>query len=705
MSRSLEVLSVTNRVLFLGLIAISVVLTGCAMNNQSPSTASHSALLTVSGTVHGGQQPVSGSTIQLFAANTSANQGASISMLTNPVTTAGDGTFTITSDYTCPTSNPLVYIVSTGGNPGLPGSVNNTDIALMALLGTCNTLYSGTVVNIDELTTVASVTALSSFMTDYAHVGSAPTNPTAMAGAFDAAISMVDFSTGQIANGAATDETPQLQVNTLADIIAACVNTAGGTSGDGTPCGKLFSYAGGGSDTVKAALLMTQSPGTNTTQLYALIGALPPFQPYFTSAPTDLTSTAGVTFPVNVQTGALDSNGHVWLYTGGYTYNTVTDTSTDLPGVITVYDGNFNPLFTVSPGSGGLYYPYTMAADASGHVFAVNSNDSISEFASNGSPISPSGGWNTGLVSGFSTSGSGDSYVAPYDISGLKIDAQGNIWGNVPGGSGSCYLEMNSSGTVITPNGNFCTGLGTTDNGPEAVDGSGNAWLIGSNEISKVNASGNLAATAPSSQGCFYTRANGNTLGDLEGETMDLLYDHVNNHVWGYSTTGAGTVTNAGAANFCDVGSTTLPVMPTYASTATTAGSPYSSGSLLISSAALDGAGNLWFITEGIARSGIVGSSAGDFTGTINYASYLGEIGANGTLLTPYNTTTNTYGLQPAGLGVNASATATNSVAGPTPSNVGLLGIDNLGNIWALDTQSNKLLKITGLAVANTVNY
>jgi hypothetical protein len=698
---------VANRVLFHGLIATTLLLSGCAMNDQSLNTAPHSAQLTISGTVHGGQQPVSGSTIQLYAANTTTNQGASTAMLTTSVTTASDGTFSITGDYTCPVSNPLVYIVSTGGNPGLPGTVNNADIALMTLLGTCNTLSSGTVVNINELTTIASVQALSSFMTDYAHVGSAPSNPTAMAGAFDAANSMVNFSNGQLIAGSQAD-TPDLQLDTLANIIAACVNTSGGTSGDGTACGKLFLYAGG-SDTVKAALLMTQSPGTNTSQLYALIGAITPFQPYFTSVPTDFTSTAGVTFPSNVITGVLDSTGHIWLYTGGYSYNTATDTSTNIPGILTVYDSNFSQLFTVSPGSGGLYYPNVMAADASGHVYVVNSNNTVSEFSSNGSPLSPAAGWSIGYSSGFSISGSGDSYVTSPEVPGaVNVDSLGNIWiSGIYGTSATtCYIEMNSSGSVITPNGNFCNGIGSSGVSPgAALDGSGDAWFMGYSTISKADTSGNLAVSATNIQSCFNPTSLIMQPNDYEFVNTNLLYDHVKNHVWGYSETGAGTITNAGAANFCDVGPAILPVIPIYGSTATSAGSPYSSGSLLITSAVLDGAGNLWFTSVGVAQSGVVGSSSGTFTGTINYTTYLNEISPSGTLLTPYNATNNVYGLQPAGLGVNASATSTNSAAANESSSITLFGVDVLGNIWAFDSQTNKLLKITGLATANTVNY
>ena len=81
-----------------------------------------------------------------------------------------------------------------------------------------------------------------------------------------------------------------------------------------------------------------------------------------------------------------------------------------MPGTITVYDNNFNALFTVSSGSGGRYYPDSMAADSSGHVYVVNANNTISEFSAVGSAISPAGGWPTGVATVFTGTGTGDDY-------------------------------------------------------------------------------------------------------------------------------------------------------------------------------------------------------------------------------------------------------------------------------------------------------
>jgi len=716
----------SNRRVVLGSVfsCLCVFATGCSMssvNTQSsaPTTTTPptTAALHIAGRVHGGQNPVSGSTIQLYEANTATNQGASTPMLTTTVTTGADGSFSITGDYSCPPSNPFVYIVSTGGNPGLGGTVNNTNIALMALLGTCSSLSSSTYVVINELSTVASVAALSSFMSDYAHVGSDPSNLVGIAGAFATASDL----NGEYAGSGGAVDLPELTLNTLANIIAACVNTAGGTSGDGSPCGNLLSLTGG-TDTATAALKMTQSPGHNTSQLYALILASPPFQPYFSSVPSDFTSVVGYTIPANVRAAALDSNGHIWLYTGGYNYNTVTNMSTDTEGVITVYDNNFNQLFTISPGTGGLYYPTSMASDKSGNVYTMNANNTISKFNSSGGAVSPAGGWSTGITSSFTGTGSGNGYVDdPSEAGPIRADAQGNIWVVAPSSqttpplpSPPCYAELDQSGSIITPANTsaFCTAMGEsfggvlviTDLYSFAPDGSGNAWAASQAAIAKVNSSGAVAATAPTSQSCFEP-LTGITGTNYQDSTLTIGYDHVNNQLWGISEAGAGAITNSGTALFCDAPSASMPFVEPYATTSTTPGAPYSAGSVLLTSAALDGAGNLWFTIGGVAATGTVGTVANTFNGTTTYSTWLGELSPSGTLLTPLNAATSIYGLQPTGLGANVTATSTGAQLVNFGESAGLLGVDNSGNIWAIDIQTNKALKITGLATANSVNY
>jgi hypothetical protein len=667
------------------------------MGSLNAPAGGSAAIPHISGAVYGGQQPVSGATIQLYAANMTTDLGASAPLLTTTVTTGSDGTFTITGDYTCPTTNPPVYLVSTGGNPGLGGSVNNSDIVLMASLGLCNKVTSSMNVIINEFSTVGMAYLLGPFMQDATHIGASPTNFGAMPARFTSAASFDNDPNGLASGGSLF----ALELNTFSDVLAACVNTSGGTSGDGSVCGKLLQNAGA-TDTATAALKIMQNPSNNASALYALITGTPPFQPYFSSVPSDFSSSSGLILPPTATAGALDSNGHLWLYTGGWTYDTVTDTSTDAQGVITVYDNNFNQLFTVSPGTGGLYYPDSLAPDASGHVFAVNANNTISEFSSTGAALSPAGGWSTGVATVFTGTGSGDSYQDSSVQAGpIAIDSTGNIWGKVQNPTGNCYFEMNSSGTVITPATEAaCTALGPPIVGGGAPDGTGSAWAAGSMAIVKANSSGNVAATAPTSAGCFAT-----TSASGYGSTNSLVFDKVHSQVWGYSEIGAGVITDGGTTSFCDATPSTIPTITPPSFSLLTVGNPVSLNGLLIDSAVLDGAGNLWLATTGSFGSGTA-TTITTFNGTMNFSSWLVEISPSGAVLSPYNAGAGTYGYQPTGFGMNVSA----SVTGQTEffsanSSVSLLGVDNSGNIWATDTYTRRVYKIPGMATANTVNY
>ncbi|MDP9051668.1 MAG: hypothetical protein M3O31_13260 [Acidobacteriota bacterium] len=666
-------------------------------NFNDPPGASQSR--TLSGVVHGGQQPVSGATVQLYAANMTADFGASTPLLTSTVKTASDGSFSITGQYTCPVTNPPVYLVSTGGNPGLAAGTNNTDIVLMASLGLCNTLTSSTYVVINEFSTVGMTYLLAPFMQDATHIGASATNPGGMVYYFTSAVFYNNRPFGQ--TGAAV--LPALELNTFSNILAACVNSPGGTSGDGSPCGKLLA-ATGAADTATASMKMTQTPSNNASQLFALISGTPPFQPYFSGVPSDFSATVGYTLPANTRSATLDSNGRFWIYTGGWLYDTVADTSTDVQGIITVYDGNFNPLFTVSPGTGGLYYPDSLASDAKGHVFAANANNTISEFNSAGGAISPIGGWSTGIATVFTgTAIHQDQYVdGSSQVGPIGVDALGNIWGETL--NGSCYFEMNSSGTVITPaGGNGCATLGGSISVVAALDGLGNAWAGSNSTIVKINSAGNVAATAPLTVGCFAPSSGSGVTSDTQ--TKGLFYDSVHGQVWGYSNLGAGVISNAGAAVFCDATPTTIPTIAPPPFSLYTTGNPVSLSGLTIDSATLDGAGNLWFATGGVSANGTA-ASATTISGTVKYTAWVGEISPSGTVLSPFNAGAGIYGYQPAGAGMNVSANLSNSsVFTSNEFSLGVVGVDNAGNLWLSDTYTRRIIKVTGLATANTVNY
>ena len=151
--------------------AAAFVTIGCGYHSQfqSPNT---NAVTGMRGKVHGGQQPITGSTIQLYAAGTTGDGSAATPLLTTPVATDSSGDFTITNDYTCPTPSTNVYLAATDGNPGLAPGTNNPNISMIAALGTCSNLSSSTYVFVNEATTIASVFPFTQFMTSYSALGS-----------------------------------------------------------------------------------------------------------------------------------------------------------------------------------------------------------------------------------------------------------------------------------------------------------------------------------------------------------------------------------------------------------------------------------------------------------------------------------------------------------------------------------------------------
>ena len=527
-----------------GLGALALLLAGCATNGGPdaatpvPMPASHVA----SGSVYGGQQPVFGATIQLYAVATTS-KGSASPLISATVTTAQDGTFTITGDYGSCTGNPLVYIVATGGNPG---SGTNTALSLMAALGPCNNLTPSTFISINELTTVASVYTLAPFMSGYTNVGAASSNATGIANAFQTVNSLVNTTTGSApgpglpANG--TFSTTELF--TLANILSSCVNS----TGTGAPCASLFSAAtpSGGStptDTIGAALNIATHPGSNVATLFNLAPSTPPFAPTLTSTPNDWIlalrfADASLKSPYGL---AIDASGNVWVT------NETGASITKMNGLGTVLSGTTG--FT----GGGIDAPVALALDSQTNVWVANfSGNSVTVLTSTGSPFAASPYTATGAIANptgiaidrggyawVSNSGandvifiqniSGSLYYSQYTDNaiqgptGIAADASGNTWVaatginavstfgccavspirsaglNLPtgvatdgasniwitnGAAAGSIAELNSSGTVLSPT----TGFGSL-NTPVSigVDASGDLWTanLGDNSVSE----------------------------------------------------------------------------------------------------------------------------------------------------------------------------------------------------------------------------
>jgi len=356
--------------------------------------------------------------------------GASSLLGSHVVTTDTTGSFNITGDYTCPTLATEVYLEAVGGTPDGTLTDNNPNVIMLAALGPCGNLSGASFITMNELTTVASAWSLAPFMTGPSNIGTSATNSVGLTNAFETVNTLVNIQAGQVNSTLPAGATiPTAELNTLADILAACVNTPkGGHSGDATPCGTLFknTIPPGGSaptDTLTAALNIAHYPGQNVENLALLADKTSPFQNIETAIPTDWTIsiryTGGGTLaaPSGV---AADQTGNIWVanitgasitrlstvgdYIANYTGGTG-PLAVDLNGDVWTNGTAANSLGEVSSAGvtssytgGGLGTTTAIAVDGSGNVWAAGTGTTLSEFnSSTGAAVSSTGFTGGGL--------------------------------------------------------------------------------------------------------------------------------------------------------------------------------------------------------------------------------------------------------------------------------------------------------------------
>lgn len=274
-----------------------MLLAGCAGGNFGslpPSAGANQVKL--EGFVHGGQQPIVGSTVQLYAVGSTADQSAATPLIGSAPVTDASGAFSITGLYNCPSITTEVYLIAKGGNPGLAPLTNNQQAVLMAALGPCGNLTSSTHIIINEVTTIGSIYPILPFMAGYLNVGAAPANALTLASDFMQINQYIDTDGGQSPGpqlpGGFT--APVANLNTLANSMAACVNSPGGVAGDGSACGNFLLYAKppaapAPTNTADAIFDIANNPTQNVNNIFLLASASPAFQPVLSSAPADWT--------------------------------------------------------------------------------------------------------------------------------------------------------------------------------------------------------------------------------------------------------------------------------------------------------------------------------------------------------------------------------------------------------------------------------
>ena len=458
-----------------GLLALC--LTGCGIQTNLPAATAGAA---IKGTVHGGQQPVVGARLYLLAAATTGYGSASTSLLTTGIAgtdsiggyvlSGPGGSFSLGGAYVCQPGQQ-VYLLALGGDPtGASVPVyNNTAIGMMAALGNCPS--AGTLalrlpfVSINELTTVAAAYALSGFAVDATHIASSGTTQaaTGVANAFLTAANLVDPVSGAsyATTPGGSGTAPRAEINTLGNILSACVNTTQNTS---TNCTQLFDLlrAGGTtgalpSETASVAINLAHHPGANTSALYALApGTAAPFQPSLASVPNDFS--VGIIFPFTPQGAAFDSAGNLWGSAGQGVLEF--SNAGNLLSPATGYTGGGVTM-------GGTAGASDVAVDPSDNVWAttlnstvtpVSFNNALSKFSNTGVALSPAAGFTGGGLN---------------QPQRLAIDGQGNVWaGNT---TGATVSKLSSAGVGAA--GSPFTTSGQANASNLAIDSLGELWV------------------------------------------------------------------------------------------------------------------------------------------------------------------------------------------------------------------------------------
>lgn len=632
-------------------------------------TAAYTITLAPDGKVLHGNTPVSGAHVYLLAANTNGYGNASVSLLNSAltgtsdtlggyVTTADDGSFTISGMYQC-TPNTQVYAYVLGGNSG---SGDNAASGLLAVFGNCPQSASFTFnspFTMNEVTTVAAAYAMAGFANDATHVSSSgtPLAQTGIANAFANTVNLVNSTTGAAltATPAGNGAVPQSEINMLANMLAACVGLTSGNS-----CSSLFETATADgtasgaqpTDTGTAAINIAHHPGANVAELYTLGSTASVFTPVLTQQPNDFSVAVDFSVPnsnwaVNYQRTyqgahqiAVDASGNVWI--AGFSTSTAYGLMklSSLGVVLSPPNGYMG---------GGPSSPNGVAVDLSGNVwvtnpvFGVNPTVTVSEFSNTGAPLSPSTGFvpnNPQLGVAIAIDAQGNAWL-PYGFgvaelspagemvtsnpgtpgirtpTGLAIDSNNDLWlaTGFPQQTGFFY-EFSSSGAAINPPtlGQYSCGVvpgGEDETEGVAIDASGDLWSVGSEGFAKES-----ATPIPPCSG-----TGGGFVSQIEDRGGDVAIDGDGN-AWIISGSG-------GIGNLSEFSNSGVPISPSNGFV----GIPYEpitlNGYAVVSFADLapDSSGNLWVIQQ---------LYTGDYSHQMPYTFYAKEfIGISAPVVTP----------------------------------------------------------------------
>ena len=523
---------------------------GCGVGTPITSITTPSISSGIQGKMYGGQQPIVGATVSVFAMNT-GSYGAVPTLLGQSVLTDAYGQFSY-GTYTCPANNPPVYILGQGGSAG---SGYNAAIALTAGIGNCNTAPN-VYANINEVTTAATAFALSHFFSSYLggghdYFGGTATaaegnNAGLVAANLNTIPLLVSIPYGTANSSTATVTLDTAKLNSIANTLAACVNTAGPTS---IQCTMLFNNTktpgtnSTPSDVLQAATQMALYPYSNVTNLFNLAGGSPPF-PGLGTAPADWTLGASFTAPnlglsiagSSVSGTAsnidIDATGRVWfptnkasahgvayfdpatttfssVYGTGVTSPQYVAIDTSATPIIYVSDSASNKVVavsTASPSAAGLT-TYTVPGASTLGPIAISANPTTANavLVSAVTSSSPTGFGFYEFDAANTTPTFQAAYTAPANgIAPYTRDSPSGYYEVEVSSSGSnsyCYLESSYADLIATTPYSYDTVL-TRPSTTQCISGGVAQISQGSNEALSVVTTSHLFCSLNQS-GCF----------------------------------------------------------------------------------------------------------------------------------------------------------------------------------------------------------
>ncbi|MDR3734891.1 MAG: hypothetical protein P4L10_05060 [Acidobacteriaceae bacterium] len=690
------------KVLLLALATSAAVITaGCGMGVNAPAGngLGSNERGSLGGIAYGGRQGIVSGNVYAFAAGKTGYGSAPKLLASTTTSTDGFGSFSFNGAITCPgTSDPLysniLYIVISGGQPST--GVTNNSSALLTVVGDCtNAVNTQPFLFINEATTFASATAMQQFFSvgtgtiggaTLDTIGAPASNVQGLTIAANTVPNMVNLNTGvagatsqagtgtNITTSATVTITPETaKINTAANILAACVNSDGGSA---SPCHTLYPAvnATAATDTIQAAYYMASNPtntvgGTsNIATVYGLATSQSAYSGGLTAQPTDWTvgiaytsasvCDAGGTIIQYAYDVAIDGSGNVWLGNGSGTTSALFEMSPqgaplqcsgatgpsrggptiDTNGNVWIASGTtgtstvFSYVSKYVPSTGVTTQvndpnniagkTYAITADGAGNVFftdaatATNGGLKLYEISSGSSTA-------TAIVSGLAS-------TSPY---GLEVDTKGTIVvaQSASGGSTITGIPTTTVGGSTYPTTGTAIARSTAYAGVVdlAFDSTGAFWVANSagTSLSASTGPGNTTSSTTLTYGStnpgdantvtFGTPANVTPIFAGGLSTPRFAAVDGNNNIWLANNTLGTTGSSYSISEFLNNGATTAPtalsptVTTTVGSASSTNGGFQKSATFFPSphGLAIDGSGNVWISNTAAVLTEVVGAA------------------------------------------------------------------------------------------------